>query len=61
MIDLWAIIYDVYDFVEDAQPLLDIPSASKTLLPLVQQNLECAYFIQDYAKDRKICTLSPGV
>jgi hypothetical protein len=44
---------NVYEFVEAAQALQDDKSTAKVLLALSQQTIECGYFIQAYAKDKK--------
>jgi hypothetical protein len=49
---------DVYEFVEAAQPLHGDKSVAKALSALSQQTVECGYFIQVYAKDKKFGTFA---
>jgi hypothetical protein len=51
--NLLETLNDVYEFVEVAQPLQADKSTAKALSALSQQTIECGYFIQAYAKDKK--------
>ena len=41
---------NLYDFIQDTNPLEKIRSYQRTVERLVQQTKECAYFIADYSK-----------
>jgi hypothetical protein len=40
----------LYDFLHDADPLEKIRSYEKTVMRLVRQTAECAYFVAEYSK-----------
>jgi hypothetical protein len=40
----------LYDFLHDADPLEKIRSYEKTVVRLVRQTAECAYFVAEYSK-----------
>jgi hypothetical protein len=40
----------LYDFLYDADPLEKIRSYEKTVVRLVRQTAECAYFVAEYSR-----------
>jgi hypothetical protein len=57
---LWAVIGDAYDYGDNDVPhLLYVLQTENSLLPLVLQTLEAAYFMRDYATRYDICMLQP--
>ncbi|EIN12230.1 hypothetical protein PUNSTDRAFT_130499 [Punctularia strigosozonata HHB-11173 SS5] len=50
--DLLDTLENVYDFMDQAQPLDSVKSAAKLLTALAQQTTECGWFIHDYAKNK---------
>ncbi|EIN12241.1 hypothetical protein PUNSTDRAFT_130507 [Punctularia strigosozonata HHB-11173 SS5] len=50
--DLLDTLENVYDFMDQAQPLDTVKSAAKLLTALAQQTTECGWFIHDYAKNK---------
>ena len=51
LISLMQTIGDVHDFVLEADPLKIYRSQREVLDTMVQQTVECTYFIRDYARD----------
>ncbi|KAJ7635109.1 hypothetical protein FB45DRAFT_1057034 [Roridomyces roridus] len=44
-------MYDVYEFICEAEPLKQIESHKRIIAQLVQQTTDCGYFITDYFQD----------
>ena len=46
---------DAYAFVHEAEPLKKINSHQRVVVLITQQTIECAFFIRDYAKNKRFC------
>jgi hypothetical protein len=49
---------DVYDFVEEAEPVKKVESHKEILAAMAQQTTECAYFIRECATNTGFCVSS---
>lgn len=52
---LVSVMNAAYEFVQEAVPLKQIESQAKIINCLIQQTIECAYFIRDYTKNKDFC------
>ena len=46
---------DMYAFIHEAEPLEKIESHRQIVALMMQQTVECGYFIRDYAKNKDFC------
>ncbi|GJJ10673.1 hypothetical protein Clacol_004900 [Clathrus columnatus] len=52
ILDLFVTLDSTYEFIEESREIQNHPSYQRILSSLAKQTLECAYFIQGYAKKR---------
>ncbi|GJJ10671.1 hypothetical protein Clacol_004898 [Clathrus columnatus] len=56
ILDLFETLDSTYEFIEESTEIQSHPSYQRILSSLAKQTLECAYFIQGYAKKQNFCT-----